>query len=242
DALDARGRRYLADPILDPIHFGFMESLGRYAALRKARPRAEILIGTGNLTELTDADTTGITAILMGIVSELHIRNVLVVRVTPHCRRAIEETDAARRIMFAAREESSLPSGIGTALLCLRDRKPLLHTPEEIGGMAAAIGDDNFRIELAKDGVHIYNRHGHDAAIDPFELFPKLGVERDGSHAFYLGYELAKAEIAWRLGKRYVQDQPLNWGCAVDKPDEELARFKTAGTTLATKRKARSKR
>lgn len=242
DALDARGRPYLADPILDPIHFGFIESLGRYAALRKARPQAGILMGTGNLTELTDADTTGITAALMGIVSELHIGNVLVVRVSPHCRRALEETDAARRIMFAAREEGSLPSGIGPTLLCLRDRKPLLYTTAEIGEMAAAVGDDNFRIELAEDGLHIYNRHGHHAAADPFELFPRLAVERDGSHAFYLGYELAKAEIAWRLGKRYVQDQPLNWGCAVDRRDEDLSRFKAAGTTLAAKRKARSKR
>jgi len=242
DALNARGRPYLADPILDPIHFGFMESLGRYAALRKARPQAEILMGTGNLTELTDADTTGITAALMGIVSELHIGNVLVVRVSPHCRRAVEETDAARRIMFAAREEGSLPSGIGPALLCLRDRKPLLYRPDEIAAMAAAIGDDNFRIETAADGLHIYNRGGHHAATDPFDLFPRLAVERDGSHAFYLGYELAKAEIAWRLGKRYVQDQPLNWGCAVDPFDEDLSRFKVAGTTLAAKRKARGKR
>ena len=242
DALDARGRPYLADPILDPIHFGFMESLGRYAALRKARPQAEILMGTGNLTELTDADTTGITAALMGIVSELHIRNVLVVRVSPHCRRAVEETDAARRIMFAAREEGSLPSGIGPALLCLHDRKPLLYTPAEIADMATAIGDDNFRIEVAADGVHIYNRRGHHAATDPLDLFPHLAVERDGSHAFYLGYELAKAEIAWRLGKRYVQDQPLNWGCAADRPQDDLSRFKAAGATLAAKRKARAKR
>jgi len=29
------------------------------------------------------------------------------------------------------------------------------------------------------------------------------------SHAGYLGYELAKAEIALRLGWRYEQDQPL---------------------------------
>ena len=44
-------------------------------------------MGTGNLTELTDADTTGITAMLLGIASELHIKNVLVVQVSPHTRR-----------------------------------------------------------------------------------------------------------------------------------------------------------
>src|SRR6516165_3790472 len=87
DALDAHGRAYIADPVLDPINFGFLESLERYAQVRRDRPNAEMLLGTGNLTELTDADTTGITAVLLGIASELHIRNVLVVQVT-HTRGA----------------------------------------------------------------------------------------------------------------------------------------------------------
>lgn len=232
EALDARGRRYLADPILDPIHFGFTESLGRYAELRRLRPNAEILMGTGNLTELTDADSTGVNALLMGIVSELHIANVLVVQVSPHCRRAVQETDWARRIMFAAREEGSLPSGIDPALLCLRDRKPFASTPAEIAELAAQVSDDNFRIEVAEDGIHVYNRHGHHIVVDPFDVFPRLEVERDGSHAYYLGVEIAKAQIAWQLGKRYVQDQPLGWGCAVDPKAEDLTRFKEAGTTL----------
>jgi dihydropteroate synthase-like protein len=237
DALDARGRRYIADPILDPIHFGFTESLGRYAALRQRRPDAEILMGTGNLTELTDADSTGVNAVLMGIVSELRITNVLVVQVSPHCRRAVQETDAARRIMFAAREEGSLPSGIDPALLCLHDRKPFANTPAEIAEMAAQLSDDNFRIEVAEDGIHLYNRRGHHIAADPYDLFPHLQVERDGSHAFYLGVEMAKAQIAWQLGKRYVQDRLLNWGVAVDRPAEDLTAFKEAGPTLQAKQK-----
>lgn len=241
DALDARGRRYLADPILDPIHFGFMESLARYRALRLARPTAEILMGTGNLTELTDADSGGVTALLMGIASELRIRNVLVVRVSPHCRRAIEETDTARRIMFAAREEGSLPSGIGKDLLSLHDRKPWPLTSTEIADMARQVTDGNFRIETTADGVHIFNRDGLRQSLDPFELYPHLDVAGDDSHAFYLGYELAKAEIAWRLGKRYVQDRPLDWGCAVDKPRDDPTRFQAAGATLKAKRKPRRK-
>ena len=34
----------------------------------------------------------------------------------------------------------------------------------------------------------------------------------DPSHAFYLGYELAKAAIALLLGKEYRQDESLTWG------------------------------
>ncbi|HZT19740.1 MAG TPA: DUF6513 domain-containing protein [Dongiaceae bacterium] len=240
EALDRRKRPYLADPILDPIHFGFMASLARYAELRRLRPDAAILMGTGNLTELTDADTTGVTAVLMGIVSELAIANVLVVQVSPHCRRAVAETDWARRIMFAAREAGSLPSGISPALLALHDRKPFPDSPAEIAEMAAMITDDNFRIAAAEDGVHIYNRKGHHIAPDPFGLFPHLGVEKDGSHAFYLGVETAKAEIARQLGKRYVQDQPLRWGVAVAQVDEDLQRLKEPGATLPRRRRKRA--
>ena len=241
DALDARGRPYLADPILDPIHFGFTDALVRYAELRRRRPHAEILMGTGNLTELTDADTTGINAVLMGIVSELRIRNVLVVQVSPHCRRAVQETDAARRMMYAAREEKSLPSGIDAALLCLHERKPFAYTPDEIAELAAELRDDSFRIEVAEDGIHVYNRRGHHVEPEPYALFPALNVEADGSHAFYLGVELAKAQIALQLGKRYVQDQLLGWGCAVDSNAEDLTRLKAAGTTLQAKQQKKKR-
>jgi dihydropteroate synthase len=197
-------------------------------------------MGTGNLTELTDADTTGIIAVLMGIVSELTIRSVLVVQVSPHCRRAIRETDAARRMLFAARAEDSLPSGIDDSLLCLRARKPFVNTPAEVAELAREVRDDSFRIEVAEDGIHVYNRRGHRIAADPYAHFPSLGVEQDGSHAFYLGVELAKAELAWQLGKRYVQDEPLDWGCAVDRRTEDLTRLKEAGATLqAAKREGK---
>jgi dihydropteroate synthase-like protein len=237
DALDAKGKPYLADPVLDPINFGFMASLERYARLRRERPEVDILLGTGNLTELTDADTTGITAVLLGIASELEIKNVLVVQVSPHTRRTYEEHDAARRLMFASRADAELPKGYTDALLGLHAKRPFPQTPEEVAENAKAVRDKNFRIEIAEDGVHIYNRDGHHVAQDAFELFPKLGVDDDAPHAFYLAAELAKAEIAWRLGKRYAQDEPLDWGVAADAPKEDRTRLKEAGHTLAMKKK-----
>jgi dihydropteroate synthase-like protein len=229
---DKRGIPAILDPILDPIHFGFMASLARYAELRRRLPHAEILMGTGNLTELTDADSGGVTAALMGICSELAIRNVLVVQVSPHTRRTIDEHDAARRLMFAARQDGSLPRDYGRALLQLHDRKPFPNTPQEIADTAAQIKDANFRIETAVDGIHVYARGVHHVATDAFALFPKLGITSDAPHAFYLGAELAKAEIAWRLGKRYMQDEPLDWGCAVDNATDDLTRLRMAGHTL----------
>ena len=118
DALDAKGRAFLADPVLDPINFGFMQSLERYAQVRRDRPKAELLLGTGNLTELTDADTTGITAVLLGIASELHIRNVLLVQVSPHTRRTVEEHDLARRIMYACPRRPRPAEGLRLRAAC----------------------------------------------------------------------------------------------------------------------------
>ena len=235
--LDEKGRPYLADPVLDPINFGFMASLERYAELRRTRPDVDILLGTGNLTELTEADTTGITAALIGIASELNIKNVLVVQVSPHTRRTYEEHDAARRLMFASRADGELPKGYTDELLGLHSKRPFPLTPDEVAENAAAVRDKNFRIEVADDGVHVYNRDGHHVAQDIFELYPKLDVDGDTGHAFYLAAELAKAEIAWRLGKRYAQDEPLDWGVAADKPREDRTRLKEAGHTLAIKKK-----
>jgi dihydropteroate synthase len=196
-----------------------------------------MLMGTGNLTELTDADTTGITAVLLGIASELHIKNVLVVQVSPHTRRTVEEHDLARRIMYASRAEHDLPKDYADGLLALHSRRPFPQTPEEIAQAAREVRDKNFRIEIAEDGIHVFNRDGHHVAQDAFDLFPKLGVEKDGPHAFYLGAELARAEIAFRLAKRFAQDEPLDWGVAADAPADDRTRLKEAGHTLIAKRK-----
>jgi hypothetical protein len=103
--------------------------------------------------------------------------------------------------------------------------------------LAAAVKDPNFRIEVTEDGIHVYNRDGHHIGQDAMSLFPKLGVDADGPHAFYLGTELAKAELAWLLGKRYVQDEPLDWGCETDRRSEDLTRLAAAGHTLRAAKK-----
>ena len=239
DKAKGLGIAHLADPILDPVNFGFTASIERYAELRRTRPDVEILMGTGNLTELTEADTGGLTALLVGICSELAIRNVLIVQVSPHTRRTIEEHDAARRLMYRAREDGSLPKGYGGAgLIGLHDLNPHPQSAAEIEAGAAGVRDDNFRIQVSDEGIHIYSRKGHQLVTGPFAAFPALGVEADGAHAFYLGYELAKAEIAHALGKRYAQDNPLDFGIAADKKNEDLTQHAPEGTTLKAKREA----
>jgi dihydropteroate synthase-like protein len=237
EAMRAKGRAFLADPILEPIHFGFTESVLRYRDLRRAHPDIRIMMGTGNVTELTDADTSGITALLAGVMSELRVNAMLTTEVSPHCRRAVAEADRARRIMYAAREETSLPRDYSADLLTVHARKPFPDTPAEIAEIAQGVRDPSFRVQVAEDGIHVYNRDGHRVAGDPFELFPGLGVEHDGGHAFYLGVELARAQIAWQLGRRYAQDEELDWGVAAERRVQDLSVHHAPGATL----KARAK-
>jgi dihydropteroate synthase-like protein len=229
---EREGRAYLADAILDPIPFGFTASIVRYQRLRERFPHAPMMIGIGNLTELTEADTSGINALLLGIAAELNAAAVLTTQVSAHARRAVREADWARRIMHAAARDKSLPKGLSDALLTVHAKHPFPDTPDEIAATAREVRDPNFRVQVSRDGVHVYNRDGLRTAQRAFDLWPQLGLESDAAHAFYMGVELAHAQLAFELGKRYVQDQPLDWGCAVEREAQDLDQWCAPGTTM----------
>ncbi|CAB3683203.1 DUF6513 domain-containing protein [Paraburkholderia rhynchosiae] len=228
----ARGRAFLADPILDPIPFGLATSIARYVRLRERYPDVAIMMGIGNVTELTEADTSGINAVLLGMAAELRVSAVLTTSVSLHARRAVREADVARRVMHAAREAQVLPKGINGDLATVHAKRPFPYSAAEIDEFAHDVRDPNFRVQVSSDGIHVYNRDGHLRAGDPFELYPQLHLEADGGHAFYMGVQLARAEIAWRLGKRFDQDQPLDWGCATDRPEQDLSAWCAPGETM----------
>lgn len=235
--LQAKNRPFIVDPILDPLHFGFTDSIVRYHHFRKQYPDVEMMMGVGNITELTHADTGGMNALLLGICSELNINHILATEVSQHARRAIKEADLARRIMLAAHDNNTLPKHIDPGLMALHETAPFPYETSEIEELAAQITDPSYRIQTSQAGLHIFNRDGFHTATDPFDLYPKLQVETDGGHAFYLGVQLARAETAWQLGKRFTQDEALQWGCAVDNPKAtvDLHSFKPTGTTLQKK-------
>lgn len=261
DKFMQKDRPFFADAILDPIHFGFTESILRYRELRQHYPDVQVMMGIGNLTELTEADTTGINAMLFGLISEMNLNAVLATEVSKHCRTAVREADLARRIMYAAREESSLPKGLDSGLLGMHARRPFPYSAEEIYETYQDIKDPSYRVQLSEEGIHVYNRDGIQQGTNPFDLFPKLDLlQDDAPHAFYMGVELARAQIAWQLGKNYMQDEELEWGVCTDTKSEqdkdrdsraahdmkELRKagseYKAAGSTLGASRKRKQKK
>jgi dihydropteroate synthase-like protein len=210
-ALQRWGVPFLIDPILEPIGFGFMASLERYAEARRRYPDAEMLMGIGNLTELTSADTTGVNAVLIAICQELGIRTVLTTEVIPWARGAVREVDVARRLMHYAVSRRTIPKGIDDRLVTVKDPAVLTYTDDELRALQHRITDPNFRIFADRDAITVFNNERFVRGTNIQEIFDQLGVQ-EPTHAFYLGKELARASLAVTLGKTYRQEGVLSWG------------------------------
>ena len=134
EALEGWGVPYLLDPIIEPIGFGFMASLERYAEVRRRYPDAGQMMGIGNITELTSADTTGVNALLIAICEELGVRAVLTTEVIPWARGAVREIDIARRLMHHAVAHRTIPKGVDDRLVTVKDPEILDGTRRSCAG------------------------------------------------------------------------------------------------------------
>ena len=213
--LDKAGVAYRLDPVLEPIGCGFAASLGRYLEVRHRYPDAEMMMGIGNLTELTDADSAAINVLLLGFCQELGIRSVLTTQVINWARTSVQECDLARRLVHFAVQRGTPPKHVEPNLVMLRDPKTRKHG-DSLDRLAAEVKDNNYRLFAEGEQLHLVSAGLHLQDRDPFALFEALLATTpknvDPSHAFYLGFELCKALTALALDKQYEQDQALDWG------------------------------
>ena len=211
ERLEAWGVPYLLDPILEPIGFGFTASLERYAETRRRYPQAEMLMGIGNLTELTAADSTGVNAMLIAVCQELGIRSVLTTEVIPWARGSVREIDIARRLMHHAVAHNTIPKGVDDRLVTVKDPAVLTYSEGELRELQTRITDPNFRIFADAEAITVLNNERFVRGTNIQDIFNQLGVD-EATHAFYLGKELARASLAMTLGKTYRQEGALSWG------------------------------
>lgn len=210
-ALERAGIGYLIDPVVEPVGFGFLASLERYAEVQRRYPGVGQMMGVGNITELTSADSTGINALLIAICQEVGVRAVLTTEVIPWARGAVREIDVARRLMHYAIRGRTPPKHVDDRLLTVKDPQVLRYSEAELRELHAQVTDPNFRIFADGETITVFNHELFIRGTDIQDIFDRLGVD-EASHAFYLGKELAKARIAITLGKTYRQEGQLNWG------------------------------
>jgi dihydropteroate synthase-like protein len=218
------------DPIIEPIGMGFTASLRRYMDARQKYPEVSMMMGVGNVTELTEVDSAGVNMLLAAVCEELDIKSVLTTQVINWCRTSVAEFDAARRLIAHSVSNMVIPKHIDSSLVMLRDAKLKSESEASLNALAAALTDPNFRIFATPSELHLMNSTGHWHGDRAFEIFGsalKANPGVDADHAFYLGYELARAEIARFLGKQYTQDEVLNWGLLGDLPGSSSVRHES---------------
>lgn len=225
DRLEHWGVGYLIDPVVEPIGFGFTASLERYVEIHRRYPDAGQMMGIGNITELTSADTTGVHALLLAICQETGVRAVLTTEVIPWARGAVREIDVARRLMYHAVHHRTLPKNVDDRLVTVKDPEILAYDEAELRELQAAVKDANFRIFTDRDTITVFNSEIFVRGTDIQEIFGQLGVD-EATHAFYLGRELARAKLAITLGKTYRQEGALRWGYLTPPDDERLEHVK----------------
>jgi dihydropteroate synthase len=192
-----------------------------------------MMMGIGNLTELTDADSAAVNVVLLGFCEELGIRSVLTTQVINWARSSVRECDLARRLAYHSIRHRVLPKHLEPQLVMLRDASVTQPSTDDLERLAADIKDANYRVFVADGEVHVVSRSLHLHDIDPFVLFERLrqsGADGslpknlDAAHAFYLGYEMCKAATAMTLNKQYQQDEPLDWGFLTRPEDRHYLR------------------
>lgn len=222
-------KRVIADPVLEPVNQGFVESLLSFYELRGLDPELPIMMGIGNVVELYDADSPGITALLLGAAGEIGVNFVLTVEASDKTLGNVAEVRKARDMMTISKLRGTVPKDLGLDLLILKEKRRFFDPYDENIEKAEAIraaaggkfGPDPrgfFKIFLDKSEIV--------AALYTGEGCPKIvirGRTADGicheiierglvseiGHATYLGRELQKAEIALKTGRSYLQEKDL---------------------------------
>jgi dihydropteroate synthase-like protein len=218
DAQDL-GIQVIADPVLDPPLSGLAKSIHRYLEFAETFPGVPTFFGVGNVTELLDADSQGINALLASLASEMGASILFTPEFSAKTQGSVRELRTASEMMSLASRRKTPPKDLGLDLLVIKEKR---HLPEEImhdecieakadhiyvmdpaGGFRIIVSEG--RIWAIQDQINLAGFNAKDLlnTIVDFGLVTRL------DHAGYLGCELQKAEIAMRQGRSYIQDEPL---------------------------------
>ena len=213
--------KLIADPVLEPpLHLA--KSIERYIKFREINKNIPVLFGIGNVTELSDADSVGINAVLTFIAEEIGCNLLFTTEASPKTAGCIKELHQAVFLSKIAKVRETNPKDVGISLLVLKDKvkyetesfpEKFVIAKENKRFVRDPFGD--FIIYLAggkivckHDKLVIVGKRAKEIldTIIEYDLVSRL------DHAAYLGRELKKAEIALVLGKNYVQDRELEFG------------------------------
>lgn len=225
-ALDSGINNIIADPVLEPAGHGLVESIDRYYEFRKRDLETPLFFGVGNVTELIDADSIGVNAMLSGIAMELGASILFTPEFSPKAHNSVSELKTASMMMALARERGSAPKDLGIDMLSIKEkrRREFGLLPDNAieaegnekwhldpaGCFKIEITDEEYRNGKIHHGKivakHNDNSIAGETAKEILDTIIRLGLVSRPDHAGYLGRELMKAELALKFKRSYSQD------------------------------------
>jgi dihydropteroate synthase-like protein len=223
----------IADLVLEPSDV--LESFVAFKEFANRNPDVPLFVGVSNVTELVDADSVGLNALLARLSSEVGGSIMLATEKSDKAKGSVAEEVIASKMMFLAKKRSSVPKDLGVDLLVLKDKRmreePYDKSLESNAKVAwaseklrSAILDSQGMFTIAIDRKEHVLVAVHYASVqdeNPLNIIKgktaenvygtvlELGLVTRLDHAAYLGSELAKAEVALRTGKEYIQDKAM---------------------------------
>lgn len=223
----------IADLILEPTHI--LESFIAFKEFAQRNPDVPLFVGVSNVTELMDADSVGVNALLAQLSQEVEASILLATEKSDKAKGTVAEYVTASKMVFLAKRRGSVPKDLGIDLLILKDKR--FHEEPfdkklEADVRVIVTSENNKPTELDSAGVFkiftdraeevLVAVHYDSAQIDKpkniikgktaesvYLKIMEMGLISKLNHAAYLGNELAKAEVALRTGKEFIQDQGL---------------------------------
>jgi len=226
-------KRLMADLILEPSNV--LESMVAFRDFGVKHPDVPLFVGVSNVTELFDADSVGVNALLARLSSEVNASMLLATEKSSKAQGTVREEAVAAKMMFLAKKRGSVPKDLGFDLLVLKDKRKHEEAYDERleAGVQVTAADEEsepatvdpqgvFRIAVDRNAENIVALHFATAEADKPSNIVKgetaeavyaktleMGLVTKLDHAAYLGSELAKAEVALKTGKEYIQDRTL---------------------------------
>jgi dihydropteroate synthase-like protein len=202
----------IADPLLQPVGSGLVESLKKFR-----NTGYPLFFGAGNVVELLDADSTGANALLAGLAKEVGASIIFTCENSDKTRGSIREMRRATEMMLLC-DDRPYPKDLGIDLLVLKEKRKRREPPIEYETITDAkkmpsditydpkgnfrIGIEGDRIVAVIHGQAVRGKHWQDVLY----TILSLGEVSLLDHAAYLGRELYKAELAIRYGRSFEQD------------------------------------
>jgi len=202
----------IADPLLQPVGSGLAESLCNFPDIE-----CPLFFGAGNVTELIDADSIGINALLAGLAYELGASLIFTSEHSDKTAGSIREMRQATEMMTLLGGRP-YPKDLGIDLLVLKEKRKRREPPLVYEHVVEA---DTMPKEIVYDpcgNFRIGTEGGYIVAViedkayrgcrweDLFFTVLKDGRVSLMDHAAYLGKELYKAELAIRFDRSFEQD------------------------------------